>query len=246
MAAARANDPSRSSASNEVWYVAVTPDDVKAMSLDKLDDLYRLGVIDESTRVWGPDMKDWQPLGVVAGLESSGSAVVDMFGRTWDVGAPPPPPTSLAVTWDMEPPRLSIERAAPSGPPISPPGLPVERAGFFSGPAGLPAPAIPAPPLDATWDMDPAALSAVPESLAPVDASAQPKVERTGRAGRWIIGMAIAVGLIITLYRNDVLRWAARALGREDLVLRIERALGGPGFGTPRAVEQDAARMEHR
>jgi hypothetical protein len=48
---------------------------------------------------------------------------------------------------------------------------------------------------------------------------------------------AAIVGLVITLYRNDVLHAGARTVGQEAAYLKLEAALGGPGFGTPRAVE---------
>jgi hypothetical protein len=51
------------------------------------------------------------------------------------------------------------------------------------------------------------------------------------------IVLAAVVGLTITLYRNDLLHAGARTVGQEGNYLRLEAALGGPGFGTPRAVE---------
>jgi hypothetical protein len=51
------------------------------------------------------------------------------------------------------------------------------------------------------------------------------------------IVFAAIVGLVITLYRNDVIHAGARTVGQEAAYLKLETALGGPGFGTPRAVE---------
>jgi hypothetical protein len=50
------------------------------------------------------------------------------------------------------------------------------------------------------------------------------------------IVLAAIVGLTITLYRNEVLYAGARTVGQEAAYLKLEQALGGPGFGTPRAV----------
>jgi hypothetical protein len=52
--------------------------------------------------------------------------------------------------------------------------------------------------------------------------------------------LAAVVGLTITLYRNELLYAGARSVGQESSYLRLEAALGGPGFGTPRAVESMA------
>jgi hypothetical protein len=54
------------------------------------------------------------------------------------------------------------------------------------------------------------------------------------------IALAAVVGLTITLYRNEVLHAAARTVGQEPAYLKLEAALGGPGFGTPRFVESMA------
>jgi hypothetical protein len=47
----------------------------------------------------------------------------------------------------------------------------------------------------------------------------------------------LIAGVGVTLYRNDVLRQAAVSYGQEKTYLKVEAALGGPGFGTPRAVQ---------
>jgi hypothetical protein len=49
-----------------------------------------------------------------------------------------------------------------------------------------------------------------------------------------LIAVIAIVGLAITLHRNGVLD----AIGAGSAASAIESALGGPGFGTPRAVEQ--------
>ena len=42
-----------------VWHVAVSSDDVKVMTLEQLDDAFRLDVIDTSTPVWKSGMTTW-------------------------------------------------------------------------------------------------------------------------------------------------------------------------------------------
>lgn len=61
----------RSSASEDVWFVAVSSDDIKQMTVDQLDEAFRLGVITAQTAVWTEGMEAWAPLGEVADLDSS-------------------------------------------------------------------------------------------------------------------------------------------------------------------------------
>jgi hypothetical protein len=60
-----------SSASEDVWFVAVSSDDIKQMTVDQLDEAFRLGVITAQTAVWTEGMEAWAPLGEVADLDSS-------------------------------------------------------------------------------------------------------------------------------------------------------------------------------
>jgi hypothetical protein len=53
------------------------------------------------------------------------------------------------------------------------------------------------------------------------------------------IVLAAVVG-IVALYRNDLLHAGARTVGQEAAYFKLEEALGGPSFGTPRAVESMA------
>jgi len=50
--------------------------------------------------------------------------------------------------------------------------------------------------------------------------------------------LAAVVGLSVTLYRNDVVHAAASSMGQTATISQLESALGGPGFGTPRAVSK--------
>jgi hypothetical protein len=59
----------RSTASEDVWFVAVSSDDIKQMSVDQLDEAFRLGVITANTAVWTEGMPAWAPLGEVADLD---------------------------------------------------------------------------------------------------------------------------------------------------------------------------------
>lgn len=54
---------------DHTWHVVLSRDEVKIVSLDQLDDLYRLSIIDAETQVWQNGMSEWQALRVLAGLD---------------------------------------------------------------------------------------------------------------------------------------------------------------------------------
>jgi hypothetical protein len=56
-----------------------------------------------------------------------------------------------------------------------------------------------------------------------------------------VILLSLAAGAAVTLYRNDLVHAAMRSIGQEGTYVKLESALGGPSFGTPRAVQQMAA-----
>ncbi|HVW27711.1 MAG TPA: GYF domain-containing protein [Polyangiaceae bacterium] len=62
-------DEGTNAAEEEIWHVAVSWDDIKTMTVDQLDDAFRLDVIAADTPVWKEGMDGWQPLSVVAGME---------------------------------------------------------------------------------------------------------------------------------------------------------------------------------
>jgi hypothetical protein len=67
---------------------------------------------------------------------------------------------------------------------------------------------------------------------------------RSGGSGGWVVVLSVVVGLAVTLYRNDVVHAAAISMGQTGTFLKLESALGGPGFGTPRAVEKMMTRSK--
>jgi hypothetical protein len=70
-------DEESPSTGEEIWHVAVSWDDIKLMTLDQLDDAFRLDVIAADTPVWKEGMSDWQPLSVVAGMDGDASEEED-------------------------------------------------------------------------------------------------------------------------------------------------------------------------
>ncbi len=94
------------------WHVALAPDEVKIVSLEQLDDLFRLSIVDAETKVWQDGMTEWQPLRVIAGMDE-------------DTAEPPEPKRSH--------PRPPSPRSAPP-PPRPPSRAPVAPASVYAEP----------------------------------------------------------------------------------------------------------------
>src|SRR5262245_32285294 len=99
-------------ADDELWHVRMSHNEVKQLTLEQLDDLFRLEVIEADTLIWQPGMTEWLPLSVVAGLEDEDPNPVNI-----PVSLPPPRPlpraATLAQTQTAWPPKL----LPPSNPP---------------------------------------------------------------------------------------------------------------------------------
>jgi hypothetical protein len=60
---------------------------------------------------------------------------------------------------------------------------------------------------------------------------------RANRTELVLIGLAAALGLLVTLHRNGALHALFASAGQASAYQSLETSLGGPGVGTPRAVE---------
>jgi hypothetical protein len=335
---------------NELWHVVIAPGEVKSLTLEQLDDFFRLDVIGVSTQVWGPDMTAWTTLGEALGVggddedEDEISVVSDEIVVSRNphdhltpqaVALPPPawPPSGaranaglprlVAVPESQERPRsfspppkltpygavtvepshdaLTVAKAYPMPPkltPMVPPApapapmniprstvpfgaVPHQSAYPSAPPASMSpygvvtqqGPAIPPAPRLANSTMpyggapaQSAHARAVvsPHLDEPAGASLRPQafdvqrrdsirafasdpdiyVPRPSRFGAWLMAAAILAGTVVTLYRNDVIRDFAQRAGQEAAYARLEAALGGPAFGTPRSVEGSAPKTE--
>jgi len=82
----------------------------------------------------------------------------------------------------------------------------------------------------------------MPASVRPLVVSHAPPIARGGGGfGRLLVGLSLLAGVSVTAYRNDLIRDGAHAAHQDALYARLESALGGPAFGTVRALEQSAA-----
>jgi hypothetical protein len=229
-------------ADDELWHVRISADEVKQLTLEQIDDLYRLEVIDADTQLWQDGMDEWLPLRVVAGLDEEEVVNISVpptvppanmvsTNSSW----PPPAVARPSTTNSSWPPAVSpsVPPSARSVPPLAPSSRPAAFAATVpSWPSsGSGATSAPASPFGLSPSYAPPPASVRPQVLSPVPFDYPRPINPMP------IVLAAVVGLTITLYRNNVLYAAARTVGQEATYLRLEAALGGPGFGTPRAVE---------
>jgi hypothetical protein len=233
---------------DDLWHVIVASGETKVLTLEQLDDLFRLDIIDADTKVWQPGMRDWLPLSVVAGLEEPPTVIKAPAPPPSRRPVPPRKPTPVLAAVPPAPARSPLPAAAPAVPLRSTVQTLSGRAVTlpFSGPAAAPGgtesvtlpwgASSPAP-----GSGQAVSALAMPESLRPIVLSDGPPPiapPRPNRLGSVVVALAIVAGVGISLYRNDVLRDVARSTGQEGKYAQLEAAVGSPGFGTPRAVKE--------
>src|SRR6187402_1237483 len=77
-------DAATAAKDDEQWHVALAPGEVKVVSLEQLDDLFRLSIVDAETKVWQPGMSEWLPLGVIAGMDDDEQSEREAESETED------------------------------------------------------------------------------------------------------------------------------------------------------------------
>ncbi|HEX7670395.1 MAG TPA: hypothetical protein VF395_12455, partial [Polyangiaceae bacterium] len=146
----------------------------------------------------------------------------------------------MASRYPQEPPNsnlLEFARTANSGAPKRPsvkpkppgPSAPAAAPAVASVPAPVPAPAL--VPQSAVQALGPSPVVAAQARRAPVAKA------RQGTGGVLLLSLMSVLGFVVTLYRNDALLGLAHAAGLDASYLRLEHALGSPGFGTPRSLD---------
>jgi hypothetical protein len=73
----------------DMYAVLLGPNEVKQMSLDQLNDAYRLSIVDNETNVWQPGFAEWQPLGALLGESEAPAPSGWMASTHAPVGASP-------------------------------------------------------------------------------------------------------------------------------------------------------------
>ena len=198
--------------------------EVKVLTLEQIDDLFRIEIIDGDTLVRQDGTEQWLPLRVVAGLDDEASEPAAAAPAPAVRSAPPPPVRSA--------PPPSVRSAPP--PPPAPLPAPT-TAPFTHSPSFVPPPAMarsmppsaPPPPVAPPIIPRPAPLPFTPPAVLP----------RASRVEPLLIGLAALLGVVLTLQRNGVVATLAASAGQTAAYIKLEKALGGPAPGTPRAVE---------
>lgn len=324
---------------DDLWRVRIAPGEEKVLTLEQVDDLFRLEMIDENTLLWQEGMSEWLPLRVVAGLDESEDAAdaeeiraaapaalpVPPSGLAAPPSGLPPPPAGLSQPPSRLPPPPPAALPAPTKsqtPPAVAPPAPIRRDTLMPGWTAAPTPlksepppppsarraatppppvaqsapppptrsAPPPPPRPPTPSAAPPAFGSVhpplgsappplrsaPPALGsappplrsapPALGSAPPPLSnppppplegglpvfpqatptgfarpappaRGTRMESMLIGVVALVGLLVTLHRNGVIHSVLASAGAQNVSQSLEAALGGPGFGTPAAVE---------
>lgn len=207
--------------SEEMWHIQIEPGEIKTVTLEQMDDMYRLELISASTLVWQPGMPKALPLSVIAGIEDDeDDDVLEIEPElipepAYPVAAATYPPIA-ASAYPVPEPVMAARQ-----PTITPP--PASTNVSASAPS---APGLPAPDFYSPESLRPITMSHIPD----------PGLRPSGMGGRIVMGIAIAAGVLITLHRNDLLRPMATSAGSEGTYGKIEAALGSPGFGTTQSV----------
>ncbi len=197
----------------ETWHVLMGPGDVKAVSLDRLNDLYRLDVIDDRTYVWKLGMATWQPLFLVIGGSEDEQEEDD---EVWSVLVAPGEVKQLTLEQLDDLYRLDVIDARTL----------VWKEGMRNW-----------QPLGAVAGIEAQPAARLVPSSAPIAFTLPAPPPRAGAGERWLPRLALAAGLIVTAYRNEFISDLARSADQAGAFEQLQGRLGGPSFGTVRAVE---------
>ncbi|MGC4068728.1 MAG: GYF domain-containing protein [Polyangiaceae bacterium] len=214
------------------FHVLMDDGSVRVLTVEQIDDFYRLELIGEDTLLWQDGMSGWVPLAWLADGDDDGELVTNPVATR----VPQRQPQALATS--AVPSRLEHAVVTTSRPNPTP--LKVVSGGHAAQPhvsTSTHARQLPAdsPPVSARVQepllpsTPPVALSLTP---APVETS------KASGAERWFVRFAIAAGLVMVFGRNDAFYLVASAANQSRAYLDTEqRTFGGPLFGTPRAVQ---------
>jgi hypothetical protein len=234
------------------------PGDVREITLDQVDDFFRLGLIDQGTLLWTEGMDAWQTLGDAAGLGGSEAQRADAQPSPSSGSrstppppqrrAPPPPARVHQATAQVAgypaPDRRSVQ---PSGNPNAM-NRPTTRRSAIVATAPedfMPRTQTRVAPAATTLQPFQQPVSFAPPSVTPMVRDTLDSVAFGRPAGRLrrrvqgsLLALSLLAGAFITLYRNDLLLVWAQSVRQEPAYLAFEKQwLGGAPNGTPREVD---------
>lgn len=193
---------------DEVWFVAVSGNDIRQMSVDQLDEALNAGIITAETAVWQDGMEAWSTLGEMAGLddaeEADASETAGESAAAEAVAATEAGPATQLSPLASDPMEPSITAAA-HGQELT---TPYQETQGIAPTVAMPAAAASLAPVSGPaagsfgQSTVPVALN-VDEDMPPVRAG------RKFRPERWLIAVAAVGAAGVTLYNNDVFSPAA-------------------------------------
>jgi hypothetical protein len=209
--------PEQDPDSEEVFHVLMEDRSKRILTLEQVDDFYRIGLIDEKTLLWQPGQNEWQTLAMLAGLDAVPQGGQSHQGQYRESNLP-------TTRYNAAP--TAIHHVSPQAQP----------AAVQPRPAAV-------QPRPATVQPRPATVQLVqPDfpSAPPVALSYAPRATSTTNSGaRWLLRLSFAAAMFLVLGRNDAFYAIAANVKQGPSYLDTERrTLGGPSFGTTRAVEK--------
>jgi hypothetical protein len=207
-----AEHPEASLEETEKPFHVLMPDgSTRILTVEQLDDFYRVGVIDDSTYLWQEGLSSWQTLASLADpneTETVAPPTQSCFHK--DVAST----HERSVTHGVVNDATRSSHAEPSHTrTVSPNALASHVANATVVPPFLSAP--------------------------PIAISVAPTPQATTARPQWLLRVGLAATALLVLGRNDVFYALADAIHQKPVYVSSEqRAFGGPSFGTTRAVEQ--------
>ncbi len=204
----------------EQFHVELAPGDVKCLSLEQLDDLYRLDVIDDTAMIWREGYTSWQTLADVIRGSDAGSVEADAPPEEFYVELAPGEVQLLSLDQLDDLYRRDVIGHTTM----------VWQPGFASWHtlaevAGLAA-------------TDDAAGTAGRQPLESLSLAALPEPPKVSPwFGRVLLVVAGLVA-VVAGYRNDLFLQLASSIGQQAGFVELEtQTLGAPGVDTPRGLQ---------
>lgn len=222
----------------ETWFVAFGPNDVRALTLEQLDDAYRLDVIDDDTLVQSSSMGQWQRLGEVLGADDEVEEIDDVE----EIGAPTPRTVPRAAAAPFNP-FTSQAPSVPAAPfPSFAPSPLVQTPRSTSAPP-LASVTSPFSSVAATRSAPPSLQPPLPSSMAPTafditPALPEPHLPRSRSYWAAPLLLAALVGGLLVGHRSGAAAHLAGRLGMEGRYTKLaQQAFGAPGIDTPAGTQ---------
>lgn len=218
------------SAGADEYFVSFGPSDVRKLSLDQLDDFYRLDVINDATPIWQPGATEWLPLSLLIGSGAEPEHVSIAPAPT-----SVPAPAGHQGLFSMGPSPGATQAGAGMSPGQVLPGSRQHRH--------APAPASSGPWAPQSSQFPVSASSAGPSSTRPSGMSFSPVAltapVQPQRASPWFrrsLAVAAVFCAFVVTQRNGLAQAAAESTVGTAAWAGVEQNLGGTSVMTPHGL----------